>query len=118
MSCDMSQLPRELVIKILSFSDLDTKRKLGISPGRLQIPEELEFGLDTILRCLWNKGVYKPFTQLFSPSERPGFHVPMYTISYLPDLAHPREQNARYLVRTQHDTLVIYESVRLGLKVL
>ncbi len=37
-----SLIPRHLVIKIMSFSDLDTKRELNIPPGRLNVPRELQ----------------------------------------------------------------------------
>lgn len=113
MTYDTPQPPRDLVIKILSFTDLDTKRSLGISPGRLHIPLDLELNLDLLLTRFWSGGMYSNPTYLYSPYSDFSL-VPMYTIVRLTKKANSYWRNPSYIVRTVDNEVVVYESQLQG----
>ncbi len=79
----LDMLPRHLIIKILSFTELDTKRAMKIPPGRLNIPRD--FQLDLSRRMVLKKVVAEPNAFRCVDIRRPrkdnyGLYKPMYRI--------------------------------------
>lgn len=106
------QLPRHLMIKIISLTDLDTKRTLGVSPGRLTIPHDFQADLGSILLGFESAGLFPNHTYLWSPYEDHISVVPMYTIVRLTKKASSYERNPSYIVRTVDKEVVVWENCR------
>ncbi len=112
MTCNTPSLPLHLIIKILSLAgheDLDTRRIVGIPPGRVKVSCELQLQIETALKGLqyavvsyFYESENVPFIVLYSPKSLADISTAreMYTIFVAPsDQDGSHNKNIRYLVR-------------------